>query len=295
MTDVFTLRDRHWNVVVAPAHGGSLERCEFDGVPVLKPTARLERGADARACCYFPMIPFSNRIENSQFRFAGGTVTLFENVAGTRHAIHGHGWQATWQVTRRDETTCALAYRRDASSDWPWRYEGRQSFAIEDNSLRMTLAVQNLDLRPMPCGLGFHPFFPAPAGARLQLDAKRVWKGNVRDFPRERVAVPSHLSFSGGVLLSERIGTDHCFDGWQRLATLSLEQAHRAIVLEGCEATSYVIVYVPGGELCCVEPVTHAVNAMNLADPATAGLWTLEPTGTREITASLRIESLSPH
>jgi hypothetical protein len=33
---------------------------------------------------------------------------------------------------------------------------------------------------------------------------------------------------------------------------------------------------------------------MNLADPATAGLWTLEPTGTREITASLRIESLSP-
>jgi aldose 1-epimerase len=143
----------------------------------------------------------------------------------------------------------------------------------------------------MPCGLGFHPFFPAPAGARLQLEAKRVWKGNVRDFPRERVAVPAHLSFAGGALLSERSGTDHCFDGWQRLATLRFAHAHYAIVLEGCEATSYVIVYVPGGELCCVEPVTHAVNAMNLADPATAGLWTLEPTGTREITMSIRVES----
>jgi hypothetical protein len=31
---------------------------------------------------------------------------------------------------------------------------------------------------------------------------------------------------------------------------------------------------------------------MNLADPATAGLWTLEPTGTREITTTIRIESL---
>ena len=104
--------------------------------------------------------------------------------------------------------------------------------------------------------------------------------------------MPTHLSFSGGVLLSERIGTDHCFEGWQRLATLHFEHARFAVVLEGCEATGYVIVYVPGGELCCVEPVTHAVNAMNLDDPATAGLWTLEPTGTREITASIRVESL---
>jgi aldose 1-epimerase len=260
-------------------------------MPILKPT-RLEPSNAARACCYFPMIPFSNRIENSQFQFAGATVTLLENVAGTRHAIHGHGWQATWQVTDRDDTSCSISYRRDASNDWPWRYEGRQSFAIEGNSLRMALAVQNLDARPMPCGLGFHPFFPAPDGARLQLEAKRVWKGSVRDFPRERVAVPAHLSFAGGALLSERIGTDHCFDGWQRLATLKLDHAHHAVVLEGCEATSYVIVYVPGGDLCCVEPVTHAVNAMNLADPATAGLWTLEPTGTREITTTIRIESL---
>jgi hypothetical protein len=49
MTDAFTLRDRHWNVVVTPSHGGSLERCEFDGLAILKPTARLERGDDSRS------------------------------------------------------------------------------------------------------------------------------------------------------------------------------------------------------------------------------------------------------
>ena len=290
MSASLNLRDRHWNVVVSATHGGSLQLCEFDGIPVLEPAKLLEVGSGAaRSCCYFPMIPFSNRIENSQFRFAGATVNLLENVAGTRHAIHGHGWQAAWHVTHSNETTCSLAYRREATDDWPWRYEGRQSFEIAGNTLRLTLAIRNLAGTPMPCGLGFHPFFPTRDHARLQLEAKRVWKGSVRDFPREPVEVPNHLSFAD-VPLSDRIGTDHCFDGWQRLATLSFEPATHVIVLEGCEATGFVIVYIPGGDYFCVEPVTHAVNAMNLADPATAGLWALEPTGSREITASIRFQ-----
>lgn len=293
MTESLTLRDRYWNVVVSPVYGGSLRLCEFDGISVLKPTARLERfGGPSLSCCYFPMIPFANRIENSRFSFAGATVNLHENVAGTRHAIHGHGWQAAWHVSYSSEKICSLAYRREATRDWPWRYEGSQSFEIAGNTLRLTLEILNLSATPMPCGLGFHPFFPARDGACLQLEAQRVWKGSVSDFPRERVEVPPHLRFTGGVPLSERIGTDHCFDGWRRLAILTFREARHAIVLEGCEATGHVIVYVPGGDYFCVEPVTHAVNAMNLVDSARAGLWTLEPGGSREITTSLRVEGL---
>jgi aldose 1-epimerase len=236
------------------------------------------------------MIPFCNRIENSRFRFAGSTVHLAENVPGTRHAIHGHGWQSSWDVEQASDRSCSLVYRREATSDWPWRYEGRESFEIFDNTLRIGLAVRNLATTAMPCGLGFHPFFPASDGARLLLEATRVWDGNVRDFPRERAPVPQHLSFATGVPTSERVGTDHCFDGWQRRAVVSFEQSDHAIVVEGCEATPYVVIYIPGSDYFCVEPVTHAVNAMNLADPAAAGLWTLEPEGTREITTSIHVE-----
>ena len=38
----------------------------------------------------------------------------------------------------------------------------------------------------------------------------------------------------------------------------------------------------------CVEPVTHAVNAMNHADAAAGGLWTLKPGATREIRMTIR-------
>src|SRR5262245_30242425 len=112
MAESLTLRDGHWQVVVLPSYGASLQLCEFDGLPVLQPTARLERvGAAPLPCCYFPMIPFCNRVENSQFDFAGATVSLRENVAGTPHAMHGHGWHTAWDVTHSSRTACALSYR----------------------------------------------------------------------------------------------------------------------------------------------------------------------------------------
>jgi aldose 1-epimerase len=44
-------------------------------------------------------------------------------------------------------------------------------------------------------------------------------------------------------------------------------------------------VYVPAGEdYYCVEPVTHAVNAMNYADSESQGWWRLAPGESRRIT-----------
>jgi galactose mutarotase-like enzyme len=61
------------------------------------------------------------------------------------------------------------------------------------------------------------------------------------------------------------------------------------VIANTCADADSVIVYVPAGrDFFCVEPVTHAVNAMNLPDPADAGFWTLEPDTARRITMSLQ-------
>ena len=66
-------------------------------------------------------------------------------------------------------------------------------------------------------------------------------------------------------------------------------EGSRTVILDGCEETAYAIVYIPAdADYFCVEPVTHAVNAMNLADAAAGGLWTLEPGATREIRLTIR-------
>ena len=292
MDDAFELHDGHWRVVVAPSLGGSLLSCEYEGEPVLQPTVQPERvGLPLLRCCHFPLIPYSNRIRNGMFRFRGVLIRLPENVAGSPHAIHGHGWQVTWQLTGRDRTSCSLSFHHDPASNWPWPYEGRQTLAIIGDELRITLAIENIGSRAMPCGLGFHPFLPASPGTRLQMQSMRVWDGSADVFPSQLVAVPADLDFRGGPRVADRQGTDHCFDGWQGCATVSDEQGPRRVVLGGCAATHSVIVYIPeSADYFCVEPVTHTVDAMNLPDAAESGLWTLEPQETRQISMSIRCD-----
>lgn len=288
--DPFELRADGWNVVVAPALGGSLLVCEHDGFEVLSPTMqRIGSGADSFACCHFPLIPFSNRIKNASFVFQGNHIELAPNIPGEPHALHGHGWQVAWGVPDRGEASCTMSFARAPSLDWPWAYEGRQSLSIRGEELRITLAIKNLGTTAMPCGLGFHPFLPAADNARLTVEAARVWSAPADEFPTQHIAVPPYLDFRNGPRVAERKGTNHCFGKWTGSATVSYERRRRSVVLEGGEATPSVIVYIPAREdYFCVEPVTHAVDAFNLANPPESGLWELAPEQIREIAMSIR-------
>jgi aldose 1-epimerase len=291
MSETLELRDACWNVVVAPSLGGSVLVCEHDREPVLHPTARPQRNGRPVHCCHFPLIPYSNRIENGLFGFRGRRIRLADDAAGSPHAIHGHGWQAVWQVVEHRGNACTLAFEHTPGVDWPWPYRGRQTLAIAGNELRFTLAIENLSSNTMPCGLGFHPFLPAPRGTRLRIEAQRVWDGTAGAFPSRRIAVPEELDFRNGPRIAERQGTDHCFDGWRGPAIVSYEHRAGRLVLTGCEATHSVIVYVPeSGGYFCVEPVTHSVNALNLPNATESGLWTLAPHESRRIEMSIRCE-----
>ncbi len=297
MSDTLELGDGRWKVLVAPALGGSLLACEHDGLPVLQPVAQ-PTGAARRStpCCHIPLIPFSNRIESGRFRFEGRDIHLAPNVDGSPHAMHGHGWQAEWLVNERDATRCALSFQHERTADWPWCYAGRQTIAVAGDTLRVTLAVVNQESTAMPCGLGFHPFLPAAGGPRIQFEAARIWDGNAGAFPRKRIDIPAPFCFREGPRVSDRPGTDHCFDGWPGRVKMRFDAPARSLVLDGCEATRFLIVYIPeAADYFCVEPVTHAVNAMNLPDATEGGLWVLAPQATREISMTIRCNKGDGH
>ena len=116
------------------------------------------------------------------------------------------------------------------------------------------------------------------------METQAPFRGSASSFPRRSV-------FATVPPVSDRPGTDHCFDGWPGRATIRYESPARSLLLEGCEATRFLIVYIPAGaDYFCLEPVTHAVNAMNLPAAAESGLWTLEPRATREISMTIRIK-----
>src|SRR5688572_14916726 len=257
MAERHELADGRWKVTVAPALGGSLVACTHDDHEVLK-TVDQPTGDSGRAepCCHFPLVPFSNRIENSRFPFVGATIAVNPNVAGSPHALHGHGWQMAWQVTDRDARRCELALLRERTPDWPWTYEARQEIALEGGSLRLTLAIENTGPGDMPCGLGFHPFLPRSDEARLAFQATQVGNRRASKFPTRFKTIDAALDFRDGPRLSERTGIDHCYAGWTGRAVVSAGRAAPGFYLEGSAATRFAIVYVPAGaDYYCIEPV----------------------------------------
>lgn len=282
------LRDDHWRVVVAPDYGGALLACEYDGEPVLTPV-RQPLGRRRIARCYFPMVPFANRIENARFVFDERPVKLEADAAGVPHALHGHGWQRRWDLCERKRERCTMTYRHEGAAGWPWRYRAWQTIDLRGARLSLRLRVRNDGDATMPCGLGFHPFFPRACAARLRVDAGLVWDGSAPQFPRSTTRPPPHLDLAEERPVALCRGLDHCYENWDRRASIRWRGGSLRLSVEGCAATARVVVYTPRrASYFCVEPVTHAVNAFNLDDPTGAGLWRLAPRRSREIHMSLR-------
>ena len=291
MTLQVTLRDAAWRVRVQPQLGGSLAECVFRGQTILAPVREPDPWPGAELC-YYPLVPFANRIANGRFAFDGRSLRLEPNVAGYPHALHGQGWQAAWRVVEAAPTACAIAFEHAASARWPWDYGATQTFTIGEGALVVRLAVRNRSGGRMPAGLGFHPFFPSPASARLTAAAATLWCADAADFPRQIGGVPPELDFSRARAVRDAQGLDRCYSGWRRRAEIDWPGAPYRVALTADEPLEHLMLYVPRDRsFFCVEPVSHAVNALNFPPGRFNAAVALEPEQELSASITLRVEA----
>jgi aldose 1-epimerase len=285
------LRDDDWVVRVVPLRGG-LSSCIFRGQAILCPVAQTAcASASAAELCYFPLVPFANRIKDSRFTFDGREIVLHPNLAGHPHAIHGHGWQTEWQVVSADRTACTLAFEHTAAQTWPWSYRVSQRFAIAGNVLTIELAVENLSADRMPAGLGFHPFLPRPESARLRATAQRVWLGTALDFPSRCAGIAPALDVGRAESVGDMRALDHCYSGWNGSATIEWADAgaHARVEIAATAPLEHLMVYLPvSRDFFCVEPVSHALNAFNFPESEEHAALALEPGARRAAAIEVR-------
>ena len=142
----------------------------------------------------FPLVPFVNRIRGGCFTFRGRQVCLSPNMAGDSTPLHGQGWTSPWRVESSSELEAVLAFDH-RSAEWPWTYQARQHLRLEDNALHLQLTCRNTSDEPMPCGLGFHPYFPCGPDTRIETEVGQVWTVDKAVLPvaLSLAAAPMHL------------------------------------------------------------------------------------------------------
>ncbi|WP_129138570.1 aldose 1-epimerase [Modicisalibacter coralii] len=279
MTELLTLSSPTWQLALTPPLGGGVSRLALAGRDVLRPLGPGLAGAEAEAVRQsggYMLAPYSNRIADAVFPWEGETVRLTPNFGDHPHSLHGLAWQRAWAVESRGASEASLVFDHPGDSDWPWRCRLRQSWRIEGHCVRLMLEVENHDDRDMPAGLGWHPYFLRD-GLEMAFCCEGVWLNDSRQLPERHVPVPADWDFSVRRPVGSP-GLDHCFTGWAREARLAWPARGFAVTLTASEALSHLVVFTPEGrDVVGIEPVSHANDALNMADPAAAGMRRLAP------------------
>lgn len=238
------------------------------------------------AAC-FPLVPFVNRIRGSRFTFRGRELVLAPNMPGDANVLHGQGWLRAWSVASSSESEAELVFEH-AAGEWPWAYEARQHFVLDEQGLTARLSCRNQAAEPMPCGLGQHPYFHCGPGTRLDTVVAHAWEIDADVLPVAKVQAEGRFDLHERAVCGQ--GLDHGFGGWGGSATIRDPDWPVELVLSSPEARFFQLYSPDEGGLFVAEPVSHANAALNAPEEkwVELGMRVLEPG--EEMTLTMRID-----
>ncbi len=261
---------------VSAEQGGCVRSFRIGDEDILRAAPDGDGPLDPLQSACFPLFPFSGRIKDGRFSWAGQSIAVEPNFPPEPHAIHGQSWRSAWVIDRQGDGEGAISYTHAADS-WPWAYRAVQTFRLLPDGLSVGLDLTNLSAKPMPAGVGWHPYFPR-GGARLSANVSRVWTASKGTVP-DTLSPLSAANDLRNVHAVDSLDLDHAFEARPASACITWPSRNLRVEIESSDTLSHLIVYVPKGQdFFCVEPVSHAPDAVNLKqDAAITGLRTLAP------------------
>lgn len=138
----------------------------------------------------FPILfPFPNRIRDGHFVWEGKEYQLPKNDPAAKNAIHGFACRHPWRLIDQgtNDKNVWLTGEFQGSKDapqtlelWPADYKVTLTYRFQGRWLSIVAEVANPDTRPLPWGLGYHPYFTTgPYGgddAQVLIRANKYWE-----------------------------------------------------------------------------------------------------------------------
>jgi aldose 1-epimerase len=259
-------------VVIAPLIGGALaayyEETPKGPLHWLRPATRAAFDeSDPLRMASFPLFPYCNRIRDARFEFDGRTIDLSGNDTRFSHALHGNAWRHPWRVGARSMSAVELHFEHEPNlatpGDWPFRYRAQQRFDLIGDVLRVTLSAQNLADRPMPFGMGHHPYYPRTAQTRVYATVDAMWHADLDVLPTHLGPHPAVNAMRHG-MSPDAFDLDNNFAKWSREATVAWPDEHRQLTMTADAPFDHLVVFAPAGDAqLCVEPVTNTTDCFN--------------------------------
>lgn len=308
-TGDITLELDHLKLVVNPQMGASIVALMIKNdsnrwTPVLRTSPSDSTNASEAGS--FVMAPWTNRIKDARFGYAGVKHELESNMKD-QSAIHGVARDLPWTITDRSPISARFVFDsrsfEQSTINYPFKFGAVQRFEIGPRSVEIDLSVTNLDDRPIPVGCGHHPYihrhlFSDSDNLRIKLDVSGRYPAQgciptgepIDDEVCERFRTNAPIA---------NPGLDDVFAGFAGLAEFEWAMSNIRMQMRCSENLSHLVVYTPRdsdgspSEFVCVEPVTMVNDGFNRLDAGhrETGVTILAPMETLNTRMSLVFSS----
>jgi aldose 1-epimerase len=267
-------------------------------IPLMRSAPPATRWFNDLAC--YHLIPWSNRIAAGRFTWRERPYEVKPDWPdGT--AIHGLTKDRPWRIVERTPVSAILEFssREDAGLTYPWPFDASVRYELFDEALGIRLAIRNADAtRPMPAGLGFHPFFPRSLdGGDEQVLIRYLSRGR---YPADAMIpigsprsdeITDHLA-AGRPLAA--LVLDDVFLGCPDGATITWPAAGVRLTYGCSNELGHAVLYTGLPDSFCFEPVTMVNDGFNLASRGQADTGVVELAPGRSLAANwtLRVGTL---
>lgn len=250
------------------------------------------------------LFPFPNRIRTGTFTWEGKTYQLECNDSSQKNAIHGFVCRRPWRILDQggDANSAWLTGVFRGSVDapecrnlWPADYEIQITHRLAERSLRIETKVINPDSKPLPFGLGFHPYFRLPfmgngepTACTVQVPAKTFWVLDESLPTGERLLVDPARDLNafrpyGDVqvddVLSDLPAASSDAEGLVLRGTVN-SSSTTSLQLHCSPAFREMVVFTPRHrQAFCIEPYTCVSDAINLQQRGVDAGWQVLASG----------------
>lgn len=247
------------------------------------------------------LAPWPNRLLHGRYRFDGVDHQLPLDEPEPGNAIHGLVRWANWEVLEQESDRVLMGHLQHPRPGYPFTLDLAVEYQLAAGGLTVTTTARNVGPRPLPFGLGFHPYLTVgtdlideamlcvPSGCKIDVDGqgrptRTGVAGSGLDFRTPRLIEDLHLDTCFGDLGAGADG--------RTSVVLASPDGSVAVTLWMDRSFAYVMVFT-GDTLdpdqrrrgLAVEPMTCPPNALGsgvgiqvLAPGArTEASWGIEP------------------
>ncbi|HEX8701668.1 MAG TPA: aldose epimerase [Myxococcaceae bacterium] len=248
--ETYALVDGSSRVEVVPSRGALVTRMTVEGEEVLFLDERTLIDLTQNVRGGIPVLfPIAGRLPGDTYSVDGQTYSMSQ---------HGFARRLPWTVRQAEDSRLVLGLTSSEETlrQFPWRFEAQLTLSLRGSTLEIHFEAKNLDSRPMPLHLGYHPYFhvsqAAKSVARVDTDATRAWDNRQRQ----------DVSFTGWDFTGPEVDL-HLLDHSRAGTTLHRGLGRRPVHLSWSPEFRKLIVWtLQGRDFICVEPWTASAGAL---------------------------------